>query len=55
MPEAESFVEKGLTHGRRKEFTGGGLIRSFGGWTKARNILKDREHVMRRGHEKGSS
>ena len=38
--------KKGLTHGRRKEFTSGGLIRSLGGWTKARDILNDREHVM---------
>ena len=44
--EYESFVEEGLTHGRRKEFTSGGLIRSLGGWTKARDILNDREHVM---------
>ena len=42
----ETFVKEGLTQGRRKEFTGGGLIRSLGGWTESRDILKGREHVM---------
>jgi hypothetical protein len=27
-----AFVEEGLSRGRRPELTGGGLIRSFGGW-----------------------
>lgn len=44
--EYELFVKEGLTQGRRKEFTGGGLIRSIGGWTEARNVLNDRDHVM---------
>jgi len=26
------FVEKGIEMGRRKDLTGGGLIRSMGGW-----------------------
>jgi len=26
------FVEKGIVHGRRDDLTGGGLIRSAGGW-----------------------
>jgi putative transposase len=26
--------------------TGGGLIRSLGGWTEAKDILEDREHIM---------
>lgn len=30
-----SFVEAGLGQGRRKELTGGGLIRSLGGWAEA--------------------
>ncbi len=42
----ESFVKDGVSQGRRKELTGGGLIRSLGGWTEARDILKDRAHVM---------
>ncbi len=43
----ESFVEEGLKQGRRKDLTGGGLIRSLGGWTEAREDLKGRDHVMR--------
>jgi REP element-mobilizing transposase RayT len=27
-----AFVEKGIEHGKRKDLTGGGLIRSAGGW-----------------------
>jgi len=42
----ESFVRKGLTQGRRKELTGGGLIRSLGGWTEAREVLKGGVHIM---------
>jgi len=32
----ESLVKAGGTQGRRNELTGGGLIRSLGGWTEAR-------------------
>ena len=32
----ESFVKEGVARGRREELTGGGLIRSLGGWTAAR-------------------
>ena len=42
----ECFVRQGLTQGRRKELTGGGLIRSLGGWTEAREALKSGVHVM---------
>jgi putative transposase len=42
----EVFVADGLTQGRRKELTGGGLIRSLGGWTEAREALKGNFHVM---------
>lgn len=44
--EYESFVNDGLTQGRRKELTGGGLIRSLGGWTEAREVLKNDVHIM---------
>jgi putative transposase len=27
-----SFVEKGIAQGRRQDLTGGGLLRSAGGW-----------------------
>ena len=33
--EYESYVKKGVTQGRRNELTGGGLIRSLGGWSEA--------------------
>ena len=36
------FVEKGVTIGRRSDLTGGGLIRSVGGW-KALKALSDRK------------
>jgi len=42
----ESFVMEGLSQGRREELTGGGLIRSLGGWTEAQNTLKNRKHIM---------
>jgi len=42
----ESFVKEGVTQGRRKELTGGGLIRSLGGWTEARDAFKGGIHVM---------
>jgi putative transposase len=44
--EYESFVKDGLTQGRREELTGGGLIRSLGGWTEAREVLKGGVHIM---------
>ena len=43
----ESYVNKGLQQGRRRELTGGGLIRRLGGWTEVkRGSLKGRDHVM---------
>lgn len=42
----ESFVEEGLRQGRKKELTGGGLIRSLGGWIEAREILRGGVHIM---------
>jgi putative transposase len=32
------FVEKGVSQGRRHELTGGGLVRSLGGWTAFRTL-----------------
>jgi putative transposase len=41
-----SFIESGLDQGRRSELTGGGLIRSLGGWSQVRKGgLKGREHL----------
>jgi hypothetical protein len=42
-----SYVEGGLHQGRREELTGGGLIRSLGGWSELkRHRLKGGAHVM---------
>ena len=40
------MLKMGVTQGRRKELTGGGLIRSLGGWTEARDALKGGVHTM---------
>ena len=42
----ESFVKEGLAQGRKNELTGGGLIRSLGGWIEAKEILKSGIHIM---------
>jgi putative transposase len=45
-----SFVEAGITEGRRPELTGGGLIRSYGGWsgvkTEGATRLKGDERIL---------
>jgi REP element-mobilizing transposase RayT len=35
-----AFVEKGVSMGRRKDLTGGGLIRSMGGWEAVKSMRK---------------
>jgi len=35
------FVEKGVRQGRRPELTGGGLVRSIGGWTALRALRNE--------------
>jgi len=41
-----SYVEAGLGQGRRDELTGGGLIRSLGGWSEAKRYgLKSQERI----------
>lgn len=43
--EYYSYVEAGLEQGRRNELTGGGLIRSLGGWSEVRKHgLKGQDH-----------
>ncbi|MCP4214538.1 MAG: hypothetical protein GY765_07765, partial [bacterium] len=39
------FVKNGVEAGRRPELTGGGLIRSVGGWKLAKTILKGQARV----------
>jgi len=36
----ESFVEKGIPHGRRPDLVGGGLIRSLGGWSQVLSLRR---------------
>ena len=41
-----SYVKAGLEQGRRKELTGGGLIRSLGGWTEITKYdVKGQDHI----------
>jgi hypothetical protein len=41
-----SYVEASIEQGRRKELTGGGLIRSLGGWAEASKYgLKGQGHI----------
>ena len=39
-----AYMEEGLQQGERKDLTGGGLIRSAGGWAEAKHCGRD--HVM---------
>ncbi|MBI5207935.1 MAG: transposase, partial [Candidatus Firestonebacteria bacterium] len=36
------FVREGLPMGKRREFSGGGVIRSYGGWEKVKEMKKDK-------------
>jgi len=41
------YVEAGLEQGRRDELTGGGLIRSVGGWSEVKRLRQQgQDHVM---------
>jgi len=35
-----AFVEKGIPHGKRPDLTGGGLVRSAGGWAAVKALKK---------------
>jgi REP element-mobilizing transposase RayT len=41
----EQFVAKGVEQGRRSELTGGGLLRSVGGWTALASLRKGSDWV----------
>lgn len=45
-----SFVQTGISLGRRPDLVGGGLIRSSGGWGRVRAIRENRDH--RKGDER---
>ncbi len=40
-----SFVNRGISNGKRPELTGGGLIRSSGGWEAVKSLKKTGIHV----------
>jgi hypothetical protein len=39
------FVQKGVEQGKRPELTGGGLVRSVGGWAALQKLKKERIYV----------
>ncbi len=40
-------MERGIDQGRREDLTGGGLIRSVGGWAEVKELKRQgHEHVM---------
>ncbi len=39
-----AFVEKGISMGRRPDLTGGGLIRSMGGWSAVKSLRRSGDH-----------
>ena len=45
-----AFVEKGIVDGKRSELTGGGLIRSVGGWVAAKALRK--ANALQKGDER---
>ena len=45
-----TFVEKGIADGKRPELTGGGLIRSVGGWAAAKELRK--ANALQKGDER---
>jgi putative transposase len=40
-----AFVQKGIAAGPRPELVGGGLVRSLGGWTAAKKMLKGAQRI----------
>jgi hypothetical protein len=40
-----AFVTKGIEQGRHWDLTGGGLIRSAGGWAAVKALKKEKVHV----------
>jgi REP element-mobilizing transposase RayT len=40
-----AFMEKGVTRGKRPELTGGGLIRSLGGWAAVKSLRETNVHL----------
>ena len=45
MQEALLFVSKGIEEGKKPELTGGGLIRSVGGWKRLKDLRESGQRV----------
>ena len=45
------FVKKGISLGRRPDLTGGGLVRSAGGWSASKSMRKG--EIRMKGDERG--
>jgi len=50
-----SFVEQGITQGKRSELVGGGLVRSLGGWSQVLSLRRAGEKVQSDDRVLGSS
>jgi REP element-mobilizing transposase RayT len=42
-----SFVEKGIGLGKRMDLTGGGLVRSMGGWNTVKSLRRSRDYHLK--------
>ncbi|MBW2664142.1 MAG: hypothetical protein JRD93_19740 [Deltaproteobacteria bacterium] len=42
-----AFVDKGIGRGRNPEMTGGGLLRSIGGWGVLKSMRRMKIHIKR--------
>lgn len=40
------YVEEGISQGRRPELVGGGLVRSYGGWSAVLSLRKAKERII---------
>jgi putative transposase len=41
-----NFIKEGLSAGKQEDLTGGGLLRTVGGWKKLQELKKSRERVL---------
>jgi len=44
--DKRQYVKEGISHGRRPELVGGGLIRSLGGWSQVLSVRRDNQRVL---------
>ncbi len=41
-----AYLEEGVAQGRRPDLTGGGLVRSLGGWSEVVSLRSNKQHVL---------